>query len=969
MLFADTVPPTAQIITSKSFTNASNLQVNISFSEPCGGEGGFQCSSPDACNLLVYGDGQVMPNTLNVIEPNLKYSLTVGLSESVEYGRAIVVLDKSFCSDSAGNRFSRTENSRLLIHIDRRSVLGNLRTRIPEKLVYINQEARSLLATNKNKNLEVYVYFTEPVLNSSTEILALLNTSVGSLLPLNGDTSGNQRFGYQVKDISEVSIVTVSLDSNLVISRQGTPVSPVTPVTFLYDSIRPTVRLRTTSRRRTKDKSIPVLIKFTKAVFGFNSSHMSISGGHLLSFQELSRSVYTMDVRADGGVISISVPENITEDVAGNRNLPSNILQVRHYCVPAVSLVVSSFATAAFALTALLAGFLTISTASLQSVGAFRKPSSLLTSDPSRNLFRMASHIQIYALSRWLAVGLPVEYSEFARGLQWSIPYFSLPWETEKIQPLLTGGSNFPPYSSKIDKSGILVDVVYELHDPSKATMVSGLPLTPMEYRTFFEGGSVIPEADFIMYPQDTNGWRGFKRSMFWLAIIYGSLILLHALFFLIIKFRKKNANKNRSYGALVFPRFHIFLLILALPCLCEASASLVKGREPSGMVVGILLLGFVFFLLLALILFLSIGITLGKLLQYKEVHQEGEKFHWYQEVIRATLGPGKRGQWTWRNQANAIYLTKLGPLFEDLRGPPKYMLSQIAGGNAPKRGERIIDSEDETEDAEAPFIQKLFGILRIYYTLLEAVRRVTLGIVAGAYSENWTSRAPTITLLSITSFQLFFMVLKKPFIKKKIQLVEIISVACEVGIFAACMALVEKKFSAEDETRIGIFMVSLFLVAFLAQLLNEWYALFRQTKRLDHAKNFWSGLKIASIGFLLFFVPRRWIKNFETKFPAANANGDGETNATTTPLGDQRSNSRSSDERPWLRQLRELARSSFNRERSGVSTEDPSTSQGRWNAFWNAKRSGSPSMASSSDFKGKSRGLSKDLEAIFGSK
>lgn len=59
--------------------------------------------------------------------------------------------------------------------------------------------------------------------------------------------------------------------------------------------------------------------------------HYSHSSLHALSsFQELSRSVYTVDVRADDGVISISIPENITEDVAGNRNLPSNTLHVRH---------------------------------------------------------------------------------------------------------------------------------------------------------------------------------------------------------------------------------------------------------------------------------------------------------------------------------------------------------------------------------------------------------------------------------------------------------------------------------------------------------------------------------------------------------------------------------------------------------------------------------------------------------------
>lgn len=57
-----------------------------------------------------------MPNTLNVIQPNLRYSLIVGVSERVRYGRLILVMGKKFCTDSAGNQFTRTENSSLFIH-------------------------------------------------------------------------------------------------------------------------------------------------------------------------------------------------------------------------------------------------------------------------------------------------------------------------------------------------------------------------------------------------------------------------------------------------------------------------------------------------------------------------------------------------------------------------------------------------------------------------------------------------------------------------------------------------------------------------------------------------------------------------------------------------------------------------------------------------------------------------------------
>lgn len=133
--------------------------------------------------------------------------------------------------------------------------------------------------------------------------------------------------------------------------------------------------------------------------------------------------------------------------------------------------------------------------------------------------------------------------------------------------------------------------------------------------------------------------------------------------------------------------------------------------------------------------------------------------------------------------EPNSLYLTMFVPLFEDLGGPPIYILSQTSLASTPKQGDKIIGSEDETEDAKAPFIQKLFGIMRIYYTLIENVKKVSLGIIAG-FSENLSPKIPSVILLSITCFQLFFLVLKKPFIQRKVQLVEIISVLSEVGGF-----------------------------------------------------------------------------------------------------------------------------------------------------------------------------------------
>lgn len=73
--------------------------------------------------LLVYGAGQVIPSSLSVLQQDLKYSLAVGLSSNVQYGRVILAMDKKFCTDGAGNMFLRTANSTFKVHFGENNAL------------------------------------------------------------------------------------------------------------------------------------------------------------------------------------------------------------------------------------------------------------------------------------------------------------------------------------------------------------------------------------------------------------------------------------------------------------------------------------------------------------------------------------------------------------------------------------------------------------------------------------------------------------------------------------------------------------------------------------------------------------------------------------------------------------------------------------------------------------------------------
>ncbi|CAN6354087.1 unnamed protein product [Urochloa humidicola] len=1028
----DTVPPTASVSVSagSAFTSASNVSALVSFTEPCPGAGGFVCNHT-YCNLIVYGPGRVEPSTLRELRPGLLYSVAVSISPEAQYGRVILLMGRGFCTDAAGHPFTRTPNSTFTLHFDRREDSMKITATVPEKMLEIQGITRLVQATNDEKGLRVYLSFAQPVLNSSEEILSVLKATNAVLTPTNRGTLGNRRFGYIVNKISHTAIVTLACDTSSIISRQGTQVNSAEPFTFLYDTQRPSVKLGT-STWRTSSRDIQVLVKFAKSVFNFSSSAVQVSGGNVLSFHEASKSIYVLRVQAVDKLVSVQVTENAAQDVAGNPSLASDHLEVRHYSVPASSSSIAYITTTIFLATVVVATLLTVSTSSLLASGAIPRPSSYMISEPSRNLLRMACHIQIFALSRWLSVNLPIEYYEFAKGIEWSIPYMRLPWEGPGADPFL-GYSTMPAIalSELLDRSAVgATNISYPraqgqpviasdqiipsdpalptelpgdgspmmpMQTPAHAppvmplqTPVDGKPLTAMEYQSFFENPDMKPEAQIIMKLQDLDGWKYFGRNMFWLGVIGGGLILLHLLTLLYFKLRYRGREGRHGHGALVLPRFEIMLAILAAPCVAQAvlAAAAIGGGTTAGLAAAIALAGALTALLVGLLLFLSLGIAMGRLLQYEEVHREGHECHWHQELLRRALGPGKRGQWTWKDPRSASCLDKLGPLFEDLRGPAKYMLTQIGGGGggdgkrAPAGGagaagagggggERIVASEDENEDVEESFVQKLFGVLRVHFTLLECVKRVAVGIVAGAGvtgAHASSSRAPAVVALSVTAFQLVFMAVEKPFIRKRVQLVEIVSVAGEVFVFAACLALVNSggRWMPDDgEARgIGVAMLGAFAVGFAAQACNEWGALLRQVRLLSaDGSSLVDGARTVCLGLLLLVLPSsalggRVAANHRRQdtAPPDDGGGAGGSVAAATPgeggRGESEGSTRgSSNERWWLRQLQEMAKASFSKEGGGGSGEEASTSgtKGR-----------------RGEGKSKSRGLYNDLEAIF---
>ena len=51
---------------------------------------------------------------------------------------------------------------------------------------------------------------------------------------------------------------------------------------------------------------------------------------NIFSFKEVRNHIYAVVIKADQDIVSVNVPENVTGDAAGNKNEPSNVLQVMH---------------------------------------------------------------------------------------------------------------------------------------------------------------------------------------------------------------------------------------------------------------------------------------------------------------------------------------------------------------------------------------------------------------------------------------------------------------------------------------------------------------------------------------------------------------------------------------------------------------------------------------------------------------
>lgn len=294
------------------------------------------------------------------------------------------------------------------------------------------------------------------------------------------------------------------------------------------------------------------------------------------------------------------------------------------------------------------------------------------------------------------------------------------------------------------------------------------------------------------------------------------------------------------------------------------------SGGSPRGIIIGALLLAVPGALILFTILFLIIAIFSGSFAQYKEIRDIAVGDPWYKKLWSVFVGKQVIGKWFYKEGLPTSLLPRFGILFENLRGPPLFVIvdhcdpntlpTWIESGQSGIGRMRAVSSDDGNEETKMPWSRRLVGCARSSYVILDLVRRIGLGILSGAYRSPESSQS--LLALAITLIQFIYLLTLKPYIRRRVHLVESISLLCEAGIFGFSIAT--ERSNHMEESILGYTMSALLFLTFIVHIVNEWYALVKCLLRLSQPRrnSFKFGLKLAAKGLVLPFLPRKhWSK------------------------------------------------------------------------------------------------------------
>ncbi|RYR05813.1 hypothetical protein Ahy_B06g085632 [Arachis hypogaea] len=263
-------------------------------------------------------------------------------------------------------------------------------------------------------------------------------------------------------------------------------------------------------------------------------------------------------------------------------------------------------------------------------------------------------------------------------------------------------------------------------------------------------------------------------------------------------------------------------------------------GSTRGGIITGVLLLAIPAAFILSVSLFIIIVINSGKFAQYKEFNKVPNQEVWYKKLWFLFVGKPTTGKWFYRDGLPSSFLSGFGILFDNCKGSPALVLGDQHELNTMTKwtesgqsgNERIkgVNSEDSNEENKNSIFRRVLGCMQQYYIILDLLRRVGMGMISVAYPPEKTSKS--LFALVITLVQFIYLFTIKPYISRSVHVVESVSLLCEAGVFGI---FVIQSGSKSTEARTSeLIMIVLLLLTFIAQLINQWYAMVNTLLRLS---------------------------------------------------------------------------------------------------------------------------------------
>lgn len=273
-------------------TSNSSFDVSVNFGEPVAG---FVISdlaliNATASNLQDLGNGQFL--------------VTVS---AVDDGQVTLIVPGGSAQDNAGN--NSLASTPLGIRVD---------TTAPTPLT-------SSLATSliNQSVFNVEVDFGESVIGFDSSDLLLTSGTVENLSDLGGG-----RYMLRIGDAAD-GLFTISVPANSAVDEAGNASLAGADLTRTIDTEVPLPSLSANEPSPTTNSSFTATIDFGELVVGFTSADITTTGGSVTNLRDDGDGRYTVTIGADSdGPVTVSVPSLVAQDPAGNRSLPSNVLNI-----------------------------------------------------------------------------------------------------------------------------------------------------------------------------------------------------------------------------------------------------------------------------------------------------------------------------------------------------------------------------------------------------------------------------------------------------------------------------------------------------------------------------------------------------------------------------------------------------------------------------------------------------------------